>query len=189
MKYVSLVDLFRVFVLRMNMPQACRARRRRVNGVREILWHYRENPAPNPFDINWLAKFVAKYDRDSAKDGLRASSSPSYAPRWRTVSAMAGSRTVSAWLSPDAASAIAAIRSGSGGSDRNPRAQSLIARTAASGAAGDDGNRHALGGQLAGLEWRPTPLHPLSHDLGAKFGRSTSLTYSRGRPGMINNKQ
>jgi hypothetical protein len=52
------------------MPQACRARRRRVNGVREILWHYRENPAPNPCDINWLAKFVAKYDRDSAKDGL-----------------------------------------------------------------------------------------------------------------------
>ena len=69
-KYVSLVDLFRVFVLRMNMPQACRARRRRVNGVREILWHYRENPVPNPCDINWLAKFVAKYDRDSAKDGV-----------------------------------------------------------------------------------------------------------------------
>jgi hypothetical protein len=72
-KYVSLVDLFRVFVLRMNMPQACRARRRRVNGVREILWHYRENPAPNPCDINWLAKFITNmigillkmgYDRD-----------------------------------------------------------------------------------------------------------------------------
>ena len=50
----------------------------------------------------------------------------------RTVACIAGSRTTIAWLSPAAASRIAAIRSGSGGSGRNSRAPSRIACAAAS---------------------------------------------------------
>ena len=48
----------------------------------------------------------------------------------RTAASIAGSRAIMACVSPDAASRMAAIRSGSGGSGRNSRAPSWMARTA-----------------------------------------------------------
>jgi hypothetical protein len=54
-EYDSVVDLFRVAVLRINMARilGCTAGRRQ--GVSNILWHYKENPESDARYINMLA--------------------------------------------------------------------------------------------------------------------------------------